>query len=597
MAKTKKPLSVPELASAVASKFQNYPQAYIRHIRFPRFKNLSANARLELDFPLTALIGPNGSGKTTVLHALYGAPKGKSTSDYWFSTACDPIEEGAGEVNRYIYGHMQQGHVVETRKARVSKKDRPDYWEPTKATVADRMEFDTSQSEIKGVRSSDRWNPVEKNVLYLNFRSELSAFDKFMFFGGKQLSGAGRKQDQLRWRSAHLKRVMDSGTRSHLFFGTERIVDNRTLSPEELDAVSEILGRKYAAAQAVVHQLFENREGMSVRFTQNSLVYTEAFAGSGELAVASMVTKIYACTQPTLILLDEPEVSLHPGAQRKLTRFLLQRILEKNHQIVLSTHSPYIVEGLPENAIKAFVEGAGGKFDIENECHVAAAFNVLGARSPDRIQVFVEDRLGEAIVKRSLLLLPVAERALFSVVVLPGGSESYLAHRMPQFMMDPNDKSLILLDGDKLKLSPAEARASNDFAQSEEPKLPEYIKQITGCEPVLLIDGSSGQGNAAQKTALLRRYLDYVRAHLRFLPRKCPEEILLRLVDPNYVASSALQAKQDFRAHFTQWDEGLTQSAMEGWAAVELAKSIDSNSDAKAVAGTLKEALRFLADA
>jgi predicted ATPase len=594
MTKSKKALTVTELVKAITSKFQKYPQGYIRYIRFPRFKNLAPNARLDLNFPLTALIGPNGSGKTTVLHALYGAPKGQSTSDYWFSTACDPIEEGGGEVSRYIYGHMQQGQVVETRKARVSKKDRPDYWEPTKATVADAMVFDATQPEIKGVRSSDRWNPVEKNVLYLNFRSELSAFDKFMFFGGKQSSAVGRKQDAVRWRSAHLKRVMDSGVKTYSFFGAQRISDNRKLPQEELDAVSEILGRKYDSAQSVVHQLFENRDGMSVRFFQDSLVYTEAFAGSGEVAVVSMVSKIFACNQPTLILLDEPEVSLHPGAQQRLTRFLLQAVLERNHQIVLSTHSPHLADALPSHAIKAFVTGAGGKFEIENDCHASAAFNVLGATPPDKLQVFVEDRLGETIVKRSLSLLSPAERALFSVVVLPGGSESYLTHRIPQFMANPTDKSLVLLDGDKLRVPPAVVRGADEFSKSEESKLLDYIKKVTGVEPLLLIDGSDGQGNQTQKISLQRQYLDYVRGHLRFLPRKCPEEILHRLIDPGYVATSSAQAKSDFRAHFREIDDDLRSNEMEGWASVEFAKNVENNIDAQEVAKVLKEALRFL---
>jgi predicted ATPase len=594
MPRPKKALTAPELVRAISSKFQKYPQGYIRYIRFPRFKNLATNARLELDFPVTALIGPNGSGKTSVLHALYGAPKGQSTSDYWFSTACDPIEEGAGEVNRYIYGHVQLGQTVETRKARVSKKDRPDYWEPTKATLADGMVFDTSQPEVKGVRSSDRWNPVEKDVLYLNFRSELSAFDKFMFFGGKQAAAAGQKQDAVRWRSAHLKRVMDSGAKTYSFFGAQRLSDNRKLSQDELEAVSEILGRKYVSAQAVVHQLFENRDGLSVRFVQNSFVYTEAFAGSGELAVVSMVSKIFACSQSTLILLDEPEVSLHPGAQQRLTRFLLQMVLERNHQIVLSTHSPYLADALPAQAIKAFVAGGGGRFEIENNCHAYAAFNVLGAPPPDRIQVFVEDRLGETIVKRSLSLLSDAERALFLVVVLPGGSESYLTHRVPQFMMNPKDTSLVLLDGDKERIAPAAVRGADEFSKSEEAKLLQYIKDVTGVDPLLLVDGSGGQGNQTQRILLQRQYLDYVRGHLRFLPRKCPEEILHRLIDPKYVARSSTQAKEDFRAHFEDIDGDLRSSEMEGWASVEFAKNVENNVDAQEVAKVLKEALRFL---
>src|SRR6185436_2050686 len=66
---------------------------YITHIRFPRFKNMADGVRIEFSFPVTALVGVNGSGKTSVLNALYGAPARKSTGQYWFSTKVDPIEE------------------------------------------------------------------------------------------------------------------------------------------------------------------------------------------------------------------------------------------------------------------------------------------------------------------------------------------------------------------------------------------------------------------------------------------------------------------------------------------------------------------------
>src|SRR5690242_16552413 len=90
---------------------------HITHIRFPKFKNLRPGARVDFPFPITALVGSNGCGKTSVLHALYGAPKGSSTSDYWFNTKVDPIVEKDNEPNRFIYGHWlaSEKAIVETR--------------------------------------------------------------------------------------------------------------------------------------------------------------------------------------------------------------------------------------------------------------------------------------------------------------------------------------------------------------------------------------------------------------------------------------------------------------------------------------------------
>ena len=40
--------------------------------------------------------------KRQVLHAIYGAPSGQSTGDFWFSTQVDPIKDGE---NKYFYGY------------------------------------------------------------------------------------------------------------------------------------------------------------------------------------------------------------------------------------------------------------------------------------------------------------------------------------------------------------------------------------------------------------------------------------------------------------------------------------------------------------
>ena len=67
---------------------------YIEYIQFPFYKNLVEHSRINFDFPMTVLIGKNGGGKSSTLHALYGAPKGYTCSDFWFSTEVDPIAEG-----------------------------------------------------------------------------------------------------------------------------------------------------------------------------------------------------------------------------------------------------------------------------------------------------------------------------------------------------------------------------------------------------------------------------------------------------------------------------------------------------------------------
>ena len=158
---------------------------YIEYIVFPYYKNLVPGTKINLEFPITILVGKNGSGKSSTLHALYGAPYWKTCADFWFSTEVDPIEETGGEgKNRFFYGYREdkQSEIKEVMKTRMrrgskTKEEDPDYWETSKPIKKD------------GMTAQTRNDPVKKEVVYLDFRAEVSAFDKIFHFAKGDISG------------------------------------------------------------------------------------------------------------------------------------------------------------------------------------------------------------------------------------------------------------------------------------------------------------------------------------------------------------------------------------------------------------------------
>lgn len=144
-------------------------EPFIRHIRFPYYKNLSPNTRIDFTYPITALVGANGTNKSSVLRALFGAPGHNNLGVYWFSTSIDPIQETGDERNCFIYGYWNEYETktVEVLKTRIHKESDPDYWEPSRPVLKYGMEEmppPPDDSPLQG-RSKTRWNTIEKNVV------------------------------------------------------------------------------------------------------------------------------------------------------------------------------------------------------------------------------------------------------------------------------------------------------------------------------------------------------------------------------------------------------------------------------------------------
>src|SRR5690606_32952900 len=189
----------------------------------------------------------------------------------------------------------------------------------------------------------------------------------------------------------------------------------RSITEAELRWISFILGKIYVSGQFLEHSFFRNF-GYTVIFKTVHAKYSEAFAGSGEVAVVRLVLKILNANPFSLILLDEPEVSLHPGAQERLKVFLLEQIKEKKHQIVLTSHSPSIVNGLPKEAIKVFFQNpSSGRFLVKENLTTNEAFYHIKFPKKDKSTVVVEDILAQEILDAILCSLGDEINDIFNV--------------------------------------------------------------------------------------------------------------------------------------------------------------------------------------
>ncbi len=492
-------------------------QHFISYIRFPNFKNLAQDTRIDFEFPFTVFTGLNGSGKSSALHALYGSPFGKSTSEFWFSTNVDPIVDSKIDPNCFIYGYGDPV-LVEVLKKRTGQSKGQDYWEPQRPS---------KKYKMIGAGNKSRTPPIVKPVVYIDFREQLSAFDKYFYFGKLSSTKTIKsKQDYLRRYSKYLGNNIHGGTPST--FSHRKVIKKIVFSSEELGFISGILGKSYSECQLITHN-FYSAVGDTAYFKTGNINYSEAYAGRGEFAVVKLVHEILSASNYSLIILDEPEVSLHPGAQEMLKLFLLKQTLKKKLQVIISTHSPKIVELLPDKAIKLFYENSSSRISINNSCSQFEAFQNIGLSisERDKNMIIVEDKTAEMLLRALLKDLGSDYELLFVPKYFPGGAEQIYKKAVVYSEEDEKHK-FVLLDGDKRKVI-----SNPDHFTVEQ------SKDITFLELKLLestsvsfrnlnfrIDGGAQGGNLEQKISSSIKFLNFLKSNLNYLPKNSPEEIL-----------------------------------------------------------------------
>ncbi len=107
---------------------------YIDFIQFPFYRNIEIDSRITFDFPLSVFIGQNGCGKSSCLHALYGAPDRHTPYKFWFDTKVDPVSYYNDKRKRHSfwYSFKDNNQTKEVVKARIKRKNDPNYWETSR---------------------------------------------------------------------------------------------------------------------------------------------------------------------------------------------------------------------------------------------------------------------------------------------------------------------------------------------------------------------------------------------------------------------------------------------------------------------------------
>ncbi len=524
---------------------------HIDYIRFPYFKNYVENLKVTFDLPITFLTGTNGSGKSSLLHAMYATVKNNSISDFWFNTAVDPIKDLEDNRHCFIYGFTTEysKRKIETIKTRIkrnvtdTKKIDPDYWEPSRPIVKYGMDNKIPHDVDPREASKTRWNLVEREVYYMDFRYLMSAYDKYFYFGSKPNSKTIKsKQEFVRARANKLKKAFEDDATVSYYSRT--IKKPISFSKRAIKEISYILGKNYFEAKLLSHNLYAvDKSGdmsFAIKYKTDNQSYSEAYAGSGEVAVAKLVKDFLDLQDYTLVLLDEPETSLHPSAQIRLINFILRQIKDKKLQVVISTHSPDILTDAPKESICVLHYNSNiEKVEVNNKVHRDNAFVNIGRPIDNKKMIIVEDKLAKMIVES--VIKENNDEEIFQVVYHPGGESSIKKEDMVVYSREEESNVFIILDGDQKKEKYDLTKLKNCENNSRD--LLDIIKKIVNCEVKFPLDSNSENLDMKekQKVEAMKKYIDFHSKKVFFLPQKRPEDIIC-----NEKALNQIDFKKEF---------------------------------------------------
>ena len=351
----------------IGNRFPNFGNAIVRlHVQGFR---CHANTLIEIDSPITAFCGLNGTGKSTLLQLAAAAYKSE-----------------IAEARKY---YLRDFLVVGTLDPRPFTNDASieyKYWQ-----------HDRSLKTVTLSRNdtTKRWQGYGRRP------------QRNVFFAGVGLYIPKIEQRDFFFRNSNRLEV------THSAIVTDRI---RIWT-------CRILGHAYDSISSNT-VIYSGREGNVVTVQRSGTNYSEANMGYGEGRTQYLINALELLPEKSLVLIEEPETSLHPSAQYELGKYLVDVACEKKHQIMITTHSEFILEALPSQSRVYLKKVEEGIYPIIGLTALQAK-SLMAEGHIKALYILVEDNCAKAVLNE--IIRRVDADFLRSIGIFPAGDADTIA--------------------------------------------------------------------------------------------------------------------------------------------------------------------------
>ena len=392
-----------------------YQYQFLQKIKTTNFRNFAKDSEIVIKSPITAIVGKNGTGKTTLLHlagcSYASDSKGKSFNQFIPESQKDHMPDDSRYGFTYVNNIENENNFVWYEK---------------------RHEWDRRGKN----------NRARRELLFIGFSktiANVSVFKNYFDITDKALN------DRLN------------------SIGTNTIsLDNKIISK-----ISEIVGKNYSSIERRNDKyslLCENCYGYIIDGQ-----YSDFACGAGEISIIRMLDLIYNAPPNTLIIIDEPEVAIHPSVQYKLLKIFMELALSKNMQFIFTTHSYFILKYLNPDSILLLKNNNDNKI-ISQNVNSSVAFQNISEQNIYKLEAFVEDSIAADILN-TIFKNDVSIRDQIKITkAISDGWVSFIQREMPlrfynwKLYEQKDLRPVLVLDGDvrdKIKIDELKNKYGN----------------------------------------------------------------------------------------------------------------------------------------
>ena len=218
------------------------------------------------------------------------------------------------------------------------------------------------------------------------------------------------------------------------------------LTASQIELSQRMLPFKYRE----VVKLSSGNKNLMFASQEGGTEYSELHMAAGERSILRMSQDI-AQRKGALILIDEVETGLHPWVQQLLMLHLQQLALRNDLQIIVTTHSPVVLDSVPHYGRIFLERSEEGGVSLIRPPYRDVIQDALYGRSGDTLNLLCEDETAEAILQGILddLRPRLGIRGRTVRIGRDAGAEEFPTHAAAFHKFGQIDNFVFVLDGDK----------------------------------------------------------------------------------------------------------------------------------------------------